>query len=33
MNDKKEQLIDKAVELFATKGFEGTSVRDIAAAA
>lgn len=33
MIDKKEHIIDKAVDLFANKGFEGTSIRDIAAAA
>jgi AcrR family transcriptional regulator len=33
MTDKKEHIIDKAVDLFANKGFEGTSIRDIAAAA
>lgn len=31
--DKKDHIINVAVELFAKKGFEGTSVRDIAAAA
>jgi AcrR family transcriptional regulator len=30
MTDKKEHIIDVAVELFAEKGFEGTSVRDLA---
>ncbi|PWT77245.1 MAG: hypothetical protein C5B59_04540 [Bacteroidetes bacterium] len=33
MTDKKEHIIDIAIELFATKGFEGTSIRDLAAAA
>ena len=28
--DKKEQIIREAIELFAKKGFEGTSIRDIA---
>ena len=28
--DKKEQIINKAIELFAQKGFEGTSIRDLA---
>src|SRR5215210_2653869 len=31
--DKKQQIINAAVELFAEKGFEGTSIRDIAAKA
>jgi AcrR family transcriptional regulator len=31
--DKKELIIDTAVELFAEKGFEGTSIRDLAAKA
>ena len=31
--DKREHIINTALSLFATKGFEGTSVRDIAAAA
>lgn len=31
--DKKQQIIDTAVRLFATKGFEGTSIRDLATAA
>ncbi len=31
--DKREHIMNTAVSLFATKGFEGTSVRDIAAAA
>ena len=30
MIDKKTHIIDAAVELFAEKGFEGTSIRDIA---
>ncbi|WP_153800025.1 TetR family transcriptional regulator [Foetidibacter luteolus] len=29
--DKKDNIINSAIELFASKGFEGTSVRDIAA--
>lgn len=33
MTDKKEQIIKAAIELFAEKGFEGTSVRDLAAKA
>ncbi len=33
MSDKKDHIINKAIELFAVKGFEGTSIRDIAAAA
>ncbi len=33
MTDKKEHIINHAVELFAEKGFEGTSIRDIAASA
>jgi AcrR family transcriptional regulator len=33
MTDKKEHIINSAVDLFANKGFEGTSIRDIAAAA
>jgi len=33
MTDKKEHIINKAMELFALKGFEGTSIRDLAAAA
>lgn len=33
MTDKKEHIISKAVELFAEKGFEGTSIRDLAAKA
>ncbi|RXK85358.1 TetR/AcrR family transcriptional regulator [Filimonas effusa] len=31
--DKKEHIINTAIELFAVKGFEGTSIREIAAAA
>jgi len=31
--DKKEHIIETAIELFAAKGFEGTSIRDIAAQA
>lgn len=31
--DKREHIMSTAISLFATKGFEGTSVRDIAAAA
>ena len=33
MTDKKTHIINKAMELFAAKGFEGTSIRDLAAAA
>ena len=33
MTDKKEHILNKAIELFAVKGFEGTSIRDLAAAA
>ncbi|MFT3932056.1 MAG: TetR family transcriptional regulator [Chitinophagaceae bacterium] len=33
MTDKKEHIINHAIELFAEKGFEGTSVRDLAARA
>lgn len=33
MTDKKEHIINKAIELFAEKGFEGTSIRDLAARA
>ena len=33
MTDKKEHIINKAIELFARNGFEGTSIRDLAAAA
>jgi AcrR family transcriptional regulator len=32
-SDKKEHIINTAIELFAIKGFEGTSIREIAAAA
>ncbi len=31
--DKKEQIINAAIELFAEKGFEGTSIRDLASKA
>jgi AcrR family transcriptional regulator len=31
--DKKEHILETAVELFAEKGFEGTSIRDLAAKA
>jgi AcrR family transcriptional regulator len=31
--DKREHIINTALKLFATKGFEGTSIRDLAAAA
>jgi AcrR family transcriptional regulator len=31
--DKKQQIIEAAIGLFAQKGFEGTSIRDLAAAA
>ena len=31
--DKKQNIIDAAITLFAMKGFEGTSIRDLAAAA
>jgi AcrR family transcriptional regulator len=31
--DKKQQIIEAAIELFAQKGFEGTSIRDLAAKA
>lgn len=31
--DKREQIISTAIELFAVRGFEGTSIRDLAAAA
>jgi len=31
--DKKEQIVNAAIELFAQKGFEGTSIRDLAAKA
>jgi AcrR family transcriptional regulator len=30
MNDKRQQIIETALQLFAEKGFEGTSIRDIA---
>jgi AcrR family transcriptional regulator len=30
MKDKRQQIIDTALSLFAEKGFEGTSIRDIA---
>ena len=30
MKDKREQIIDTAMQLFAERGFEGTSIRDIA---
>jgi AcrR family transcriptional regulator len=33
MTDKKLHIIDHAVELFSEKGFEGTSIRDLAARA
>src|SRR3981189_1207567 len=33
MTDKKIHIINHAVELFAEKGFEGTSIRDLAARA
>jgi len=33
MTDKKDHIINKAIELFALKGFEGTSIRDLATAA
>ena len=33
MTDKKEHIINKAIELFAEKGFEGSSIRDLAAKA
>jgi AcrR family transcriptional regulator len=33
MTDKKEHIINNAIELFARNGFEGTSIRDLAAAA
>ncbi len=33
MSDKKQHILDHSVGLFAKKGFEGTSIRDIAAAA
>ncbi len=31
--DKREHIINTAIRLFATKGFEGTSIRDLASAA
>ena len=31
--DKREHIINTAIQLFATRGFEGSSIRDIAAAA
>jgi AcrR family transcriptional regulator len=31
--DKREHIINTAIKLFATKGFEGTSIRDLAAVA
>lgn len=31
--DKKQQIIEAAIELFSQKGFEGTSIRDLAAKA
>src|ERR1051326_990751 len=31
--DKREHIINSAIELFAEKGFEGTSIRDLAAKA
>lgn len=33
MTEKKEHIINAAIELFAEKGFEGTSIRDLAARA
>jgi AcrR family transcriptional regulator len=33
MSDKKQEILDKSIGLFARKGFEGTSIRDIASAA
>lgn len=33
MSDKKQQILDQSVKLFAKNGFEGTSIRDIASAA
>ncbi len=33
MTDKKTHIINNAIELFAEKGFEGTSIRDLAARA
>ena len=32
-NDKKDHIINVAIELFAEKGFEGSSIRDLAAKA
>ncbi|MEO8117311.1 MAG: TetR family transcriptional regulator, partial [Bacteroidota bacterium] len=33
LTDKHNHIIEKAEELFATKGYSGTSIRDIAKAA
>jgi AcrR family transcriptional regulator len=33
MNDKQEHIMNAAIELFAEKGFEGSSIRDLAARA
>ena len=33
MSDKKQEIINRSIGLFARKGFEGTSIRDIASAA
>ncbi len=33
MTDKKTHIINHAIDLFAEKGFEGTSIRDLAARA
>lgn len=33
LSDKKQHILDAAVELFAEKGFEGSSIRDLAAKA
>jgi AcrR family transcriptional regulator len=33
VTDKKMHIMDKAIELFAEKGFEGTSIRDLATSA
>lgn len=33
MSDKKQHIINAAVELFAEKGFEGSSIRELAAKA
>ena len=33
LNDKKEHIINAAIPLFAEKGFEGCSIRDLAARA